>query len=57
MKKVYKIKQPIIKQLGDNVYLDCPICQIHKVVDCLNPQFAYIEISKFRIQHEHYEGE
>ena len=36
------------------VYMHCPRCQVRKVVETDDAKFAYKEINKFRIQHEHY---
>ena len=51
-----KTKQPIIRTVNNLVHMDCPVCQVHKVVECTNARFAYTEINNFRITHEHYEG-
>jgi len=49
-----RIQQPKIEIVNGRVHMDCPHCQIHKVVDeQKNAQFAYLEINKFRKDHEH----
>jgi len=47
------VHQPEVTEVGGLVYLYCPLCDVHKTVECTEAKFAYKEVSSFRKEHEH----
>lgn len=48
-----RIQQPKIEVVGNKTHMDCLVCGIHKVIAEENAKFVYLEINKFRREHEH----
>jgi len=52
-----RIQQPEITEIKHCVMMWCPICNISKIIKKEDVQFAYLEINKFRKEHEHVMGQ
>jgi hypothetical protein len=48
-----RIKQPKFYEKETVVIMTCPTCNLLKIVEKQDIEFTYLEINKFRKEHEH----